>query len=165
MAYFISVCVSVSPLRWLLAAVMRHLSYLRPPDETILDGEGQPYLLRWHLSRKRDSGSWYLHRLIRPDADKAFHDHPWDFTTWVLSGGYCEIQFEYGRRLSSDTLIRGERRFRPANHTHRILAVHPDTWTLVRTERRRQEWGFYDTDGNFTHWMAYSDQHKGRGRS
>ena len=46
------------------------------------------YLARWRLLRT----PWfclYLHRFLAPD-DACMHDHPWAFTSIVISGGYWE---------------------------------------------------------------------------
>ena len=63
--------------------------------------DGSLYLLRCWLTEptpepdsaeKFESGnSVLLHFFPRPDADRAFHDHPWDFRTTVLDGGYVEL--------------------------------------------------------------------------
>jgi hypothetical protein len=50
-----------------------------------------PYLIRltffelWGFSLK-------LHIILRSDADRDHHDHPWTFWTWMLCGGYWELR-------------------------------------------------------------------------
>lgn len=82
-----------------------HVACKRPADQYI--GEG-PYMLRWWLfgtSKKRDDygnpqprrpfgWSFYLHIFLRSDDDRALHDHPWDFWTFLLVNGYREHRDE-----------------------------------------------------------------------
>jgi len=63
--------------------------------------QGQVYLTRVHMT----PWDWwpfktriYLHIFSRPDEDRVFHDHPWDFRTLVLWGGYDEESHALVRR-------------------------------------------------------------------
>src|SRR5215472_18922423 len=47
-----------------------------------------PYLIRWRA--ETPFGSVRLHHWLGPDDDRAFHDHPWWFVTFVLAGGYTD---------------------------------------------------------------------------
>jgi hypothetical protein len=163
----------IAPVRWLVLWLLRALVVAnRDPDMVILDGQGRPYLLRWYIGRRRDDGSWYLHRMIAPDVVKDPHSHPWGFQTWVLSGGYMEavwVGANWGpagevagatprlwRRTYDEYLDTGDHRSRPPWYKHVIEAVSPNTWTLVRTGKRDQNWGFYSrAQGVFTPWQDY----------
>lgn len=50
------------------------------------------YLRRFFLWRSK-SGSVYLHHFFRSDDDPDPHDHPWDFTSLILKGGYRDEQW------------------------------------------------------------------------
>lgn len=48
-----------------------------------------PLMIRWYLIRTRWFGL-FVHRFLRSDNDRHFHDHPWAFLTWLIGGGYWE---------------------------------------------------------------------------
>lgn len=128
------------------------------------------YLARFWLSPPLDApaagrtvpeaaSSCLLHWIVRPDPNGAFHDHPWDFQSVVVSGGYREE-----RRESSDNDapwlvdLHGPTRgliVRSASDLHRIVEVLGATWTLVTTGPRVREWGF--VPAGTTQWFPYRD--------
>ena len=76
-----------------------------------------------------------LHRFTAPDLSDP-HDHPWDFTSHVLRGGYVEEIFT----LYPDGSVIGETVERRAGTSHRVKAttIHrivrllgPDCWTII----------------------------------
>jgi hypothetical protein len=81
-----------------------------------------------------------LHHIKRPDRGD-IHDHPWRFTTSILSGWYIELDI-YGKthlRTVGDVVTR------QAHEFHKIVAVSPEgCWTLFITGRRRNAWGFLE---------------------
>lgn len=97
---------------------------------------GCEYLIRWRLETP-----WFsirLHHWIGPDDDRAFHDHPWNFYTFVIKGGYID------RNPSSDIHMRaGDVAFRPANHRHTVFPDLGGAWTLVVTGPKIRKWGFW----------------------
>lgn len=117
---------------WLALWWMRN----RTPDETISDGHGRAYLLRWRVLPVL-----YLHQMVAPDRAKDPHDHPRGFTAWILRGGYEESIGLTGwllRYNSEGDVVRNR-----ADHVHRITRVEPDTATLVLWHSvRRRPWGF-----------------------
>src|SRR6266705_1293487 len=99
-------------------------------------------------------GYVYLHNIQRPDEDKDPHDHPWNFMSVLLNGGYDECLF------GDDAAVRGpiiERRARGSvsvrgkDTIHKIVSVLPATWTLVVCTPRYREWGFI-TSGGWVPW-------------
>lgn len=122
------------------------------------------YLTRWRLVQTPWFGV-YLHRMDGPDPRPTLHDHPWDFVSVILRGGYSEVAtdphdpFHEGEPPSS-----GERREWPAPSVHRMRATDAHyithlhrrpTWTLLLVGRRRREWGYWDEDG----WTRF-DRHR-----
>jgi hypothetical protein len=120
------------------------------------------YLARFWLHEPRrhpktgepESGdSCMLHYFARPDDDDALHDHPWDFDTTCLSGGYIENEPEpgwagpFGPRWNFATRIMrpGHTFRRKAVDLHRVSRIRENTWTLVRTGKRTRLWGFHPT--------------------
>lgn len=120
-----------------------------------------PLLTRYFLLQTR----WfavYLHHLHASDEDRALHDHPWSFVTFLLSGGYWEHTPARPRDRVSSKLVdvvtcHWHRRFsilwRPAEYKHRLELARP-TWTLVLRFARRRQWGFWTTDG-WIDWVSY----------
>lgn len=91
-----------------------------------------------------------LHRFDLPDQNQHQHDHPWDFESLILQGGY--IEESNGER----TVFRvGERNVRRADEPHHIAELlEVPTWTLVVTGRVRREWGFVTPEG-WVKWPSY----------
>jgi len=131
--------------------------------------DGNAYLLRFWLTPPQagndqgfESGeSVLLHFFARGDDDQSLHDHPWDFQTTILSGGYWEHlppsnYMGFTGVFSDDHNMPGpewnvRREFRAAGQTvkrdatqlHCVGEVLPGTVTLVRTGPRWREWGFH----------------------
>lgn len=121
-----------------------------------------------------ESQSTILHWFARGDDDCALHDHPWDFTTTLLAGGYDERRptdayleaWESGawplgplweettllRRRAGDGMPPLKRR---AIDMHAVENVLPDTWTLVQTEAKQRSWGFWPQGEARMPWRAF----------
>ena len=124
---------------------------LRKIPHTVINDECAPtlgpLLFRWFLFRS----PWVtvmLHCFLRSDNDRAFHDHPWDFISFLLTP-YVE-HTPYG--------VFEHKRFsivmRPAEWRHWVETLHPKTWTLVVHFRRRRVWGFITASG-WISWRNY----------
>jgi hypothetical protein len=107
--------------------------------------DGSVYMIRYTLC-ERPEGRTYVHRIYRPDGDDDPHNHPWQATARILSGGYDE-------ELWSDDgsgFVTIKRRAglppHPINLSayHRIVHVRPDTWTLFTVGPKHRDWGFFD---------------------
>lgn len=146
-----------------LALLRRRVVARREPDELIMDGQERVYMRRWWL-RRESGGNWYLHNMIRPDAVKDPHNHPWGFRTWVLSGGYLDVSYQRAQCLGIEYVLAGQVRDRQADHMHVIPEVLEDTWTLVHTGAKRpQSWGFWDLDRDcYLPWKQYLEAHPER---
>jgi hypothetical protein len=85
-----------------------------------------------------------IHHILRSDAGRDPHDHPWPFVTIILRGGYCEMLYdEHGAVTSSTWHGPGSVLFRRANTWHRLIVPKGETcWTLFITGRKAQTWGF-----------------------
>jgi hypothetical protein len=139
------------------------------PTKTLRTPEGELYLRRWIIFGRLDqhcdsSRSWikkpwspfgralYLHNMLGPDAGRDRHDHPWNFRSKVLAGGYVEEVQSEGQVLMIPRLA-GDYDFRPAEWLHRVSYVLPNTWTLVLCGRREREWGFLVDSGMGLRWV------------
>jgi hypothetical protein len=96
-----------------------------------------PYVTRWLA--ETPWASVRVHHWTGPDDDRAFHDHPWPFLTFVIRGGY--IDFHPG---GFDMLWAPAVRFRPALHRHTVIP-HPEAgaWTVLLTGPIIRPWGFW----------------------
>jgi len=93
------------------------------------------------LKGKFDSGdSALLHWILRDDSEEHLHDHPWDFRTQILSGGYLE--HSENNKVCQHFSV-GDAIFKYAEHAHRVSDVEENTWTLLSTGERCREWGFH----------------------
>jgi hypothetical protein len=120
-----------------------------------LGSPANPYMLRWIL--KLPWGSVRLHKICRSDVGlRALgdvpHDHPFDFVSLLLTGGYVEERFEDGvcRRLPWP---RGSIVWRRAEDLHRLVLERP-VWTIVVTGPNRRRWGFETPAG----WVDASER-------
>lgn len=130
-------------------------AFMKPFDVYAKDGSGDVYLHRIRVVQT-PLISVYLHDLNLPDTDRDPHDHPWNFLSIVLRGGYVERLWfapmalpavtRTWRRFSVHRMKRGK--------AHMIDSVKPRTKTLVVTGRRQGSWGFY-TDSGFVDWQEY----------
>lgn len=139
----------------------------RPPDLVIApDGHGE-YLFRWEVIPRNNQANVYFHVQTQSDPERPLHDHPWDNTSVILSGGYDEIiatrpgtswlNPEVWRRHAGDVV------HRPATWAHRLILPLeiPYTMTLFTTGPKVRKWGFWDK-GIFTPFMEVTEEVDGK---
>lgn len=104
------------------------------------------YLRRWYVRGVGTDHQVFLHHIVRPDKGRELHDHPFDFKTRILSGGYYEqtLYTEPGKIAvtQGEWCTAGDTFERRAEHTHRLDKVLDGTYTLVSTGAARRVWGF-----------------------
>jgi hypothetical protein len=149
---------------------------------------GDPVFLRRWTIVGVDSWGLLLHQFVRSDHDRACHDHPWNYLTFILWGGYWERFLPINAPAARACFERMEWRrpwsllYRPAIWRHRIELERtwdrpPDfdpsrtypfkdraSWSLVFVGPRRQPWGFWVPDylGGLTWcWWRKYDTDKG----
>ena len=116
----------------------------------------EPYMIRHHLIFREKSGhleqnvnvpfNAYMHKILLSD-EPLLHDHPWDWGTVIISGGYYE-------HTPAGTFWRGPGTWRTQKSTdmHWLeLKENKPCWTLIWHGRRTRDWGFQTDDG----WMDY----------
>ena len=143
------------------------------------------YLVRFWLSvalrRDRSDGgeaiesgdSLMLHYFARGDDDQSLHDHPWDFRTTILVGGYIEhlppedwqstnVDAGPGPAWNENRVPRraGDTLGHKATDLHCVGFVDHGTWTLVRTGPRVRDWGFHPPAERWQQYRAYLDARK-----
>lgn len=117
-----------------------------------------PYLLRWYIIPRNNWLSIYLHKFLRDDEDRALHDHPWWFLSWMVKGGYEEVVYEGFLPVRRRWLSLALRR---PTHRHRVRLLRDAAgkmlpcWTFVVTGPRVREWGFWCPQG-FIHWEKFT---------
>lgn len=154
-------------------------------SKTITREDGQPYLKRWYILnlgfvRIR------LHKIMLSDYD-CLHDHPWNFITIILKGGYTEKSekdfFKLPKLWPESNVVKGwydlERDvcvgevlkwygpgsvlYRNAEYKHKIVLPHWNnvdhpSWSLVFMLKRRREWGFWSNLQGFIPWYKYNSK-------
>lgn len=131
-------------------------------------GVSPDFLHRW-LLLSTPWGKLYLHRFLNDDAVEDPHDHPKNFLTIGLLGGYREDIYNQDGSLETTKIWDAPWiRWFPASHIHRVRPYCDwdsptiDCWTLVWVGKKRREWGFYlpgsEKPGvrrRWVHWEEY----------
>lgn len=145
---------------------------------------GDLYLRRWFIyprdkdfGKNKGKGRLYVHKFYRGDEDPHLHDHPWPFTSLILTRGYWEETDPFGpedKTLNDKDKARSvwthspdgqwRRRVfyrrlsllhRPATWRHRvILKDDKPVWTIVKTGVKERSWGFWIM-GKLCPWRNY----------
>ena len=92
-----------------------------------------------------------LHRIMRPDADRHLHDHPWNARTFILDGWYIEEREDGNKYIR----VKGSTTSLKFNEFHRIDKVSDGgVWTLFITWEYKGTWGF-KVDGKKIPYKTY----------
>lgn len=124
------------------------LAASREPDFKV-GPEGDPYMLRWFITPRSDNGGIYLHKFLKDDEDRAFHDHPWDSVSILLSGELQELR----PHRPPYTISAGQTVERKAPYPHRLKVIEQG-FTLFIMGPRIREWGFLCPQG-WRHWTRF----------
>ena len=116
-----------------------------------------PYLIRWYVflkDRKNFPFNITLHKILVSDLDD-LHDHPWNYATLILKGGYYEHTPE-GKFWRGP----GHFRYRKSTDLHRLELAKDENgkelpcWSLFYMGKKVQEWGFIK-NGKWIHNETY----------
>lgn len=107
------------------------------------------YLIRLHII-KTPIFAICMHWILRPDRERDLHDHPVNFLSIILRGGYVEERS--GKRLAFKT--RRFFNFIRATDIRRICYVNSPCITLCFMGPKIREWGFYTSRG-WIYWKDY----------
>lgn len=122
------------------------------------------YMRRWRLGPDWLPGL-RVHHIALSDQDRELHDHPFDFVSFIVSGGYIE-HTPQGRfvRKPGDFVVRR------AEDTHRIELrkqalryedgkcvekIEVPAWTIVLRGPYRRDWGFITRPGVWIMWKDF----------
>lgn len=122
----------------------------RSPD-LIIAPDGNPYLYRWHIIPRNTKANVYFHIQVADDPARPLHDHPWDNTSVILSGGYDELITDAPDLDAPKRYSRGIgdviHRLAATAHRLQLLPTVRYTMTLFATGPKYREWGFWYPDG------------------
>jgi len=115
----------------------------------------EAYLERYYLflkDRQDFPFNIFLHKFLKSDPDD-LHDHPWDYFTFILRGGYYEHTPKGKTWRRPFTFKCGK-----ATDLHRIELDPdvPDCWTLFIPMKKKREWGF-KKDGEWINNEEYQE--------
>lgn len=145
---------------------------LRPYRHDIGD-----YMSRWILIHP--GGTIRLHNIRQADQDHDLHDHPWDFVSIILRGGYIEEvpknRLDRAGQGGTEyiTYEPGDVNMVSAEDSHRIDLVfdrkldpldpgEDGVWTLVFSGNYKRGWGFWSRySGQFIPWREYVNSKPG----
>ena len=126
----------------------------------------EPYMIRYHLIFREKSNhlernvsvpfNAYMHKILLSD-EPTLHDHPWNWGTFIISGGYYE-------HTPDGTFWRGPGSWRIQKSTdmHWLeLKKNKPCRTLFWHGRRTRAWGFQTKEG----WMDYRTFFENREKS
>lgn len=119
-------------------------------------GGSDAYMLRWFLIPRNPWFNVFLHKFLRDDDDRAMHDHPWMFVSFMILGSYVEARPDpnYNQTHHPNAEFHTLRKApsvarRKATDRHRVtLLKNVDgepipCWTIVITGPKVREWGFW----------------------
>jgi hypothetical protein len=141
---------------WLYRLVWSRIAWARDPD-LVIGETADPYLHRWYVIPRNRFFNVYLHEFLRSDDDRALHDHPWFWLSFLLRGEYVEHTIAAGGIHRRRRFRAGSMRVHSPWFAHR-LEIEPGVacWTLFVTGPRLREWGFHCADF-WRHWRDFTD--------
>src|SRR5882724_2366940 len=105
-----------------------------------------PYLERWVVNFRLFSIR--LHHWMASDDQRHFHDHPWWYVSFVLSGSYIDRSLDGDVPRATHSIAAYK-----ATHRHSVIIDRP-CWTLLFTGRECRVWGFW-VNGRFRKRSKY----------
>lgn len=96
----------------------------------------------------------YLHQILKADEDGVEHDHPWDFLSIILKGGYVE---QKNKKLIAR--LPGSIGICTRPFHHLLYEIFSPTWTLVFAWGKRTNWGYFTDQGWKDHITFRREKH------
>ncbi len=145
---------------------------------TPIHNHGDLYMERYWLfnayplnEAERNSRGWLrnnlpsvrLHKIVRPDADRECHDHPWDARTIIIKNWYRERRLAGWANHVSASIVRvaGDTATLKFGEYHTITEVAPEgVWTIFITWEYQGTWGFL-VNGKKVSWREYLNINQG----
>ncbi len=144
----------VNTLYYLFVYIMKYFNRRRIIYDRISD---EPYLERYYIFLKDRTNfpfNIFIHKFLKSDPDD-LHDHPWEFRTIILYGGYWEYT-EQGKFWRAPLSYR----YAQAHTFHRVELDKdiPYCWTLFIPSKNYRDWGFKTKKG----WIKHDEYLKMR---
>lgn len=114
---------------------------------------------RFFVRRSKEKGNVYVHHFIAAQNEERAHDHPWNFISFMLAGGYTEIVYDHGKEVSRTRYSAPRVLYRDRNCIHKLVEIEADTWTVVFTSRWLGRWGYWTEQGR---WLLHTLEHAAR---
>lgn len=154
--------------KWLFDALQDRVVTERAPDFVVgADRPGGPYLRRWWLIPRNRVFNIYLHQFLRDDDDRALHDHPWVWLSFLLDGAYIEHTIAAGgihrRGIRTAGSVKAAMPWRAhrielfdINNDIRSSAGRESCWTLFVTGPVMRSWGFHCPQLGWVPWQHFT---------
>ncbi len=126
------------------------------PVKVIRDDDGVPFLYRYYIFSFGNNGSGIvIHRFVKSDPGRGYHDHPWkNGVSFIVSGEYEERILVNKNTTDYTTHIRKRFQF---NHVDGIKTFHrvmieegKDAWTIFAFQKRSKTWNMVSLRGKST---------------
>lgn len=158
---------------WLFRWLFDRVACARAPDFVVGADDAQgAYLRRWWLIPRNRVFNVYLHHFLRDDDDRALHDHPWAWLSFLLAGEYTEHTIAAGGVHHQNRRTAGSLRLSSPWRAHRIslrkapvlggkgsavgLILPVPCWTLFITGPRVREWAFHCSQAGKVPWYRFT---------
>ena len=151
----------------LVDRIVAHFSASKP--HVRVGDDNAPYMDRWMLFPFNRFCNVYLHRMHRSDDDRACHDHPFHFVSYIIRGGYFEFCLDPFVPALHHIVMReeGSFAFRRAEHAHRVklherlgadaqgdlFNSERESWSVCLIGPKVREWGFHCPKGWVPHYL------------
>lgn len=125
------------------------------PVKVIRDNKGVPFLYRYHVLTLWENGPGIcIHRFVKSDPERGYHDHPWKKSfSFILCGGYEERILNHSQECGYIVHKRSRWCFNyldGVNVFHRVIIEEgKDAWTLFFFQRRSKTWGMVSLNGKY----------------
>ncbi|MGH8075605.1 MAG: hypothetical protein ACREO4_16265 [Lysobacter sp.] len=147
---------------WLFIYLFNTVAMARAPDFIVgADSPDGAYLNRWWLIPRNRVFNVYLHEFLRDDDDRALHDHPWAWCSFLLHGEYIEHTIADGGIHRRQVRQAGSLKVSGPRRAHRIELFDfgmeaqqgkERCWTIFITGPRMRRWGFHCPKG----WVDFA---------
>lgn len=111
-----------------------------------------------------------VHKILRRDDDRTFHNHTWNFVSVILKNGYIEKTPVYDSNdfytgINEQSYPKGSVIFRKDSDFHMLKLIDKKpTWTLFITGPDKRKWGFLTHARNIVPWDEYIGAYKEEGK-
>ncbi len=142
----------------MISSIFVSIMQLLGRQRIIMDRQdNEPYLERYYVflkDRQTFPFNIFVHKFLKSDPDD-LHDHPWDFMTLILCGGYWE-HTENGKFWRGP----GSFRYSPKETFHRVELDKnvPECWTLFMPWKGVKDWGFKTQNGWVQHQQYFDNK-------